>query len=68
MRAPVQPGARGKARGERPNQLPPGDSPVRTVPARQMMLDNAPEFRLEVSSSPERYFSTFGCDDAVAGR
>jgi pimeloyl-ACP methyl ester carboxylesterase len=33
-------------------------------PARQMMLDNAPEFRLEVNSSPYRYFSEFSCEDA----
>ncbi len=32
--------------------------------ARQMMLDNAPEFRLEVNSSPYRYFSEFTCEDA----
>ncbi len=34
-------------------------------PARQMILDNAPEFRLEVSTSPDRYFAPFSCDDAA---
>jgi pimeloyl-ACP methyl ester carboxylesterase len=38
------------------DQLPPS--------ARQMMLDNAPEFELEVNTSPDRYFTTFDCDDA----
>lgn len=33
-------------------------------PARQMLLDNAPEFKLEVSTSPDRYFTAFDCDDA----
>ncbi len=35
-------------------------------PARQMVLDNAPEFRLEVSSAPERYFGDLDCDDLRA--
>lgn len=34
------------------------------APARQMMLDNIPEFRLEVSTSPDQYFIAFDCDDA----
>jgi pimeloyl-ACP methyl ester carboxylesterase len=36
------------------------------LPARQMLLDNAPEFKLEVNSSPDRYFAPFSCDDAKA--
>lgn len=36
------------------------------APARQMMLDNIPEFRLEVSTSPDQYFIAFTCDDARA--
>lgn len=32
--------------------------------ARQMILDNAPEFRLEVNTSPDLYFTAFSCDDA----
>lgn len=36
------------------------------APARQMMLDNIPEFRLEVSTSPDQYFIAFDCDDAKA--
>jgi pimeloyl-ACP methyl ester carboxylesterase len=35
-------------------------------PARQMLLDNAPEFRLEVNTAPDSYFAPFGCDDARA--
>lgn len=34
------------------------------LPVRQAMLDNAPEFRLEVNTAPDRYFSPFDCDDA----
>ncbi|MGE5221658.1 MAG: alpha/beta fold hydrolase [Omnitrophica WOR_2 bacterium] len=34
------------------------------APARQMMLDNAPEFNLEVNTSPDLYFSPFSCEDA----
>jgi pimeloyl-ACP methyl ester carboxylesterase len=34
-------------------------------PARAMLLDNVPEFRLEVRTRLERYFSTFGCPDAA---
>lgn len=30
-------------------------------PARQMMLDNAPEMSLEVRTPPEEYFSSFSC-------
>jgi non-heme chloroperoxidase len=33
-------------------------------PVQQAMLENAPEFRLEVNTAPERYFSAFDCDDA----
>lgn len=31
--------------------------------ARQMILDNAPEFRLEVNSAPDHYFMAFSCAD-----
>jgi non-heme chloroperoxidase len=36
------------------------------APARQMMLDNIPEFKLEVGTSPDQYFIAFRCDDAKA--
>jgi non-heme chloroperoxidase len=32
-------------------------------PVRSMMLDNAPEFRLEVNTPPEKYFSPISCED-----
>lgn len=32
-------------------------------PARWMILDNAPEFRLEVNSAPEHYYAAFACHD-----
>lgn len=35
-------------------------------PARQMIFDNAPEFRLEVTSPVDTYFAPFTCDDAKA--
>ncbi len=34
--------------------------------ARQMILDNAPEFKLEVNSPPSRYFGEFSAEDARA--
>lgn len=32
--------------------------------ARKMILDNAPEFNLEVNTSPDLYFAPFSCEDA----
>jgi non-heme chloroperoxidase len=33
-------------------------------PARQVLLDNGPEFRLEVNTPVDHYFTTFDCDEA----
>lgn len=37
-------------------------------PARAALLDNAPEFALEVRTAPADYFAPFGCEDARAIR
>ncbi len=35
-------------------------------PAREMILQNVPEFKLEVNTSPDRYFAPLSCGDLAA--